>query len=146
MKFKSHLQKAALLFVPSLCNAAPLTIQAVNSLPLARSSQTLEISAKDLAPLVAKKLDLIHITDSSGKELICQAIDSDGDEMHEEDNLIFQSDFEPNETRTFTATVGAKQIFKREQFKAFGRFVRERFDDFAWENDRIAHRTYGKAL
>jgi hypothetical protein len=24
--------------------------------------------------------------------------------------------------------------------------VRERFDDFAWENDRIAHRTYGKAL
>ena len=24
--------------------------------------------------------------------------------------------------------------------------MRERFDDFAWENDRIAHRTYGKAL
>ena len=24
--------------------------------------------------------------------------------------------------------------------------MRERFDDFAWENDRIAHRVYGKAL
>jgi hypothetical protein len=24
--------------------------------------------------------------------------------------------------------------------------VRERFDDFAWENDLVAHRTYGKAL
>jgi hypothetical protein len=43
-------------------------------------------------------------------------------------------------------TTGAKQVYTKEQFKAFGRFVRERFDDFAWENDRIAHRTYGKAL
>ena len=24
--------------------------------------------------------------------------------------------------------------------------MRERFDDFAWDNDRVAHRTYGKAL
>jgi hypothetical protein len=30
--------------------------------------------------------------------------------------------------------------------KAFARFVPERLDDFAWENDRIAHRTYGPAL
>ena len=50
------------------------------------------------------------------------------------------------ETKTFTVVVGAKQEFSKEQFRAFGRFVRERFDDFAWENDRVAHRTYGKAL
>jgi len=42
--------------------------------------------------------------------------------------------------------VGPKQVFAKDQYKAFGRFVRERFDDFAWENDLIAHRTYGKAL
>lgn len=30
--------------------------------------------------------------------------------------------------------------------KTFCRFVPERKDDFAWENDRIAHRVYGKAL
>lgn len=30
--------------------------------------------------------------------------------------------------------------------KAFARYVPERFDDFAWENDRIAFRMYGKAL
>lgn len=28
----------------------------------------------------------------------------------------------------------------------YGRFVPERFDDFAWENNRIAFRAYGKAL
>lgn len=30
--------------------------------------------------------------------------------------------------------------------KTFARFVPERMDDFAWENDRIAFRTYGPAL
>lgn len=30
--------------------------------------------------------------------------------------------------------------------KTYGRYVPERFDDFAWENDRIAFRIYGAAL
>jgi hypothetical protein len=30
--------------------------------------------------------------------------------------------------------------------KVFARFVPERLDDFAWENDKLAHRTYGPAL
>lgn len=30
--------------------------------------------------------------------------------------------------------------------KTFARYVPERYDDFAWENDRIAFRMYGKAL
>ncbi|MRG47375.1 DUF4861 domain-containing protein [Chitinophaga sp. SYP-B3965] len=30
--------------------------------------------------------------------------------------------------------------------KTFGRYVPERKDDFAWENDRVAFRMYGKAL
>ena len=30
--------------------------------------------------------------------------------------------------------------------KTYARFVPERFDDFAWENDKVAFRMYGKAL
>jgi hypothetical protein len=30
--------------------------------------------------------------------------------------------------------------------KTYGRYVPERFDDFAWENDRVAFRIYGAAL
>jgi pectinesterase len=30
--------------------------------------------------------------------------------------------------------------------KVFARYVPERLDDFAWENDKIGHRTYGPAL
>lgn len=32
------------------------------------------------------------------------------------------------------------------QTKTYGRYVPERFEDFAWENDKIAFRAYGKAL
>jgi hypothetical protein len=60
--------------------------------------------------------------------------------------LIFQADFAAGESKTFTSKPGAKREYKKDDFRAYGRFVRERFDDFAWENDRIAHRTYGKAL
>ncbi len=146
MKSRTLSRTAALIAFPSFCAAAPITITAVNSLPVARSSQTLEIKAADLASLAAKDLNFIHVADSAGKEILCQAVDNDGDELRKFDALIFQSDFAPNETKTFTATVGPKQVYSKEQYKAFGRFVRERFDDFAWENDRIAHRTYGKAL
>ncbi|SMC87126.1 DUF4861 family protein [Pedobacter nyackensis] len=30
--------------------------------------------------------------------------------------------------------------------KTYGRYVPERYDDFAWENDKVAFRMYGKAL
>jgi len=133
--------------LPVFCSAsAELSVKAVNKLPIARSSQTIELQAKDLASLDEKDLAKIHVRDSSGKELLCQAVDTDFDDYHKPDILIFQADFAPNESKTFTVTAGKKQEYSRDDFRAYGRFVRERFDDFAWENDLIAHRTYGKAL
>src|SRR5471032_2957946 len=131
--------------LPALCHAA-LTVTAVNSLPFARASQTIELSAQQLAPLGEADLTKIHVQDADGKELLCQAVDTDFDDYHKPDMVIFQSDFAAGETKTFTVTDGAKQEHTPDQFKAYGRFVRERFDDFAWENDRIAHRTYGTGL
>ena len=123
-----------------------LTVSAVNKLDLPRRSQTIEISARDLAPLSEKDLTKIHVQDSSGKELLTQAVDTDYDDFHKPDIVIFQADFAPHEAKRFTVSVGAKHEYAKTDFKAYGRFVRERFDDFAWENDLIAHRTYGKAL
>lgn len=130
---------------PAICPAAgQLAVEAVNKLPLARPSQTIELSAKDLSPLGEKSLNKIHVKDAAGKEVLCQAVDLDGD--HVPDMVIFQADFAPGETKRFTITAGKKQIYAKDDFRAYGRFVRERFEDFAWENDRIAHRMYGKAL
>jgi hypothetical protein len=124
--------------------AGPVMVKAVNKLSLSRSSQTIELSAQDLAPLGEKDLTKVHIKDAAGKDLLCQAVDTDGD--YTPDLVIFQADFAAGESKTFTASVGNKWVYSKDQFKAYGRFARERFDDFAWENDRIAHRTYGKAL
>jgi len=137
---------ASIVGAPALSHGADLTVTAVNKLNPARASQTLELTAKQLEPMGAKELNTVHVKDSAGKELIVQAVDTDFDAYRKADIVIFQADFAPNETKTFTVTTGGKQVFKREQYKAFGRFNRERFDDFVWENDRIAHRTYGAAL
>jgi hypothetical protein len=137
-----------LTVLPRLCPAAEgqLTVTAVNKLQFARLHQTIELSANQLAPLGEKDLNKIHVKDDTGKEVLCQAVDTDFDAYHTPDIVIFQADFGPRETKTFTVSTGAKQVYTKDQFKAYGRFVRERFDDFAWENDRIAHRMYGKAL
>ena len=145
---KTPLSLLALIFAfPAFCFATgQLNIKAVNKLQLARPAQTIELTAKDLAPIGEPDLEKIHVTDASGKELICQAVDTDFDEFHKPDIVIFQADFAPGESKTFVVSAGKKHIYTRDDFKAYGRFVRERFDDFTWENDLIAHRTYGKAL
>src|SRR6201988_1356068 len=134
------------LVTASTSQQTQLTVTAVNKLNIVRQSETIELTAQALAPLGEKDLMKLHERHSSGKEVLSQAVDTDYDDYHKPDVLIFQADFQPNETKTFTVVAGAKREYSREDFRAYGRFVRERFDDFAWENDLIAHRTYGKAL
>ncbi len=135
---------AALLV--SFSASADVTVKATNKLPFDRPSQTIEITGKDLAGLDVKDLSFVHVKDESGKEVLAQSVDTDFDERRRPDIVIFQADFKPNETKTFTVSAGRKQVFTADDFKAYGRFNRERFDDYHWENDRIAHRTYGAGL
>jgi len=132
--------------VSVVAQTSTLTVTAVNKLKITRQSETIEVKAEALAPLGEKDLMKIQVRDGAGKEVLAQAVDTDYDDFHKADTLIFQADFGPNETRTFTLSAGARREYSKEDFRAYGRFVRERFDDFAWENDRIANRTYGKAL
>jgi unsaturated rhamnogalacturonyl hydrolase len=63
------------------------------------------------------------------------------------DKLLFQVDLAPHETRTYyILDASALAAVPPPIVKTFARFVPERYDDFAWESDRIAHRTYGLAL
>ncbi|HEY5345395.1 MAG TPA: glycoside hydrolase family 88 protein [Verrucomicrobiae bacterium] len=63
------------------------------------------------------------------------------------DKLLFQVDLAPNETRTFYVLPNEMlPAVPPPIVKTMARYVPERFDDFAWESDRIAHRIYGQAL
>ena len=122
------------------------TVMVKNPIDLARSSETVVLDAAELRRILGvKDVRRVHVRDArSSQDLLVQAVDLNDDGT--QDQLLFQTDIGPSETRKFVLTVGEIQIAAREQFKAYGRFVRERRDDFAWENDRIAHRMYGAAL
>ncbi|MDR1525440.1 MAG: DUF4861 domain-containing protein [Tannerella sp.] len=57
--------------------------------------------------------------------------------------LIFQTEIKAKETLSYTIKTGSPQAFPP---KTYGRFITERKDDFAWENDCVAFRIYGPAL
>jgi len=109
-----------------------------NDLPFARTAETVEIPSSQLTAL--GDLNAIHVFDGD-RELVAQTLDIDSKR-----SLIFQTDVPANGQRTFTLKDGAPRKVRKEDFHVYGRFVRERFDDFAWENDRVAHRMYGAAL
>ena len=115
-----------------------------NELSIARASETVEIKAPALAPF-GRDLTRIHVFDhDSGKEILDQILDLDADGAAE--SLIFQTDIPARSSRMFDLRLGERVVYKKDDFRVYGRFVRERFDDFAWENDRVAHRMYGAAL
>ena len=137
----------ALATDPTLPAAAPgAAVTVRNTLDLVRPSETIVLTGAAIrAAMPVEDLRTVHVTDdASGKDVVAQPIDLNDDGVFDE--VIFQADLGPRAVRTFTVSVGPRQIHTTDQFKAYGRFVRERRDDFAWENDRVAHRMYGKAL
>ena len=124
--------------------AAELHVTVRNDLPIARPSETVEIAASALAPL-GSDLTRIHVFDhDTGREVLAQTLDLDGNGTAE--SLIFQTDMKAQGVRSFDLRIGEHVTYRKEDFHVYGRFVRERYDDFAWENDRVAHRMYGAAL
>jgi hypothetical protein len=118
------------------------TVTAKNDLDIARPFETIEVPWSDVAKALPDiAADSITVTDSAGKEIPSQAVDSNAD--GKPDLLIFQSDFGPSESKTFTIDNKSHGQYDP---KVFCRFVPERLDDFAWESDKIAYRTYGPAL
>ena len=58
-------------------------------------------------------------------------------------NLLVQVNVKAKSIVKLSIQKGKPQVFA---VKTYARYVPERMDDFAWENDKIAFRTYGKAL
>lgn len=130
-----------------------LTITVSHDLEIARPSEMISIPWTDVnTALPGALIQRIAVKDASGRVLAHQvtnvapqAKDPEGKGVAYGE-LLFQYDFAAGEkSATFTVeridTVAP--VFTT---KTFARHVPERLDDFAWENDKIAHRTYGPAL
>ncbi len=112
-----------------------------NSLDFDRSAETIELSASDLTALIGDiALNEIVITDNKGNEVVSQVI-YEGNKKPS--GIIFQPAVKAGTKSVFYVDKGNPQVYEP---RAYGRFVPERMDDYAWENDRIAFRIYGTAL
>ncbi len=116
-----------------------------NDSALARRAEVVTVSLAslggDLKPADAAR---VWVKDGGGRDLVVQPIDLNGD--YDDDTLAFPVDIAASASADFTVTLGERRRYKKEDFQVYGRFNRERFDDFAWENDKVAFRMYGQAL
>jgi hypothetical protein len=114
-----------------------------NDLPLQRNSETVAISRSELGTIPPELFSRLAVRDVlTGRILPVQWIDADQDGVP--DDLIFQPELEPYETREYQLEPFPESgMLDEMDIMTFSRFVPERTDDYAWENDRVAFRTYG---
>jgi unsaturated rhamnogalacturonyl hydrolase len=124
---------------------AAVSIAVTNPLVVPRARETIAVPLAEVLK-IAPGFDVkkAQVVDATGKEILSQLVDMDGDESPDE--IVFQTDLGGRESKIFKLRVGQRQVAARDEYKVFGRFVRERHDDFAWENDLVAHRMYGPDL
>lgn len=146
LRFPVGLLALGLLAPTAAAADEPCRLAVRSDMDAARPGETVELGAAVLTPCFkAADLAKVHVFEEpGGRELLVQAVDSDGD--WDPDQLVFQADFGPRQRREFRLSLGERRKPGREEYRVYGRFVRERFDDFAWENDRVAFRMYGTAL
>ncbi len=135
----------------SPCVSSPIILKVVNPASLLRNRETVSFNRRYIFDngnyasangLLAKKL---VVMDGVSSRILDSQVYSESNSVP--DKLLFQVDLAPGETRTFyILDASALPAVPPPALTTFARFVPERLDDFAWENDRIAFRMYGPAL
>ncbi len=144
---------AALASVSVLAAAEQMRVTVTHDLAIARPSETIVVPWSQVnAALPGALLQRIAVKDSTGRVLpyqvtnvAPQAKDPKGVGIAYGE-LIFQHDFAAGEQIATFTVEKIDTVAPVFPIKTFGRYVPERLDDFAWENDKIGHRTYGPAL
>ncbi|HUT53722.1 MAG TPA: DUF4861 domain-containing protein [bacterium] len=126
-------------------NAEELTVEVSNPLAAARSGEIIALDWNELSGGVSGLTkENARVVDPAGKAALSQAIDNDGDGGVDE--LLFMTDLLGGEAKSFKIAADSSLNIPESASRVYARFVPERADDFAWENDVIAYRAYGPAL
>ncbi|MBL4559348.1 MAG: DUF4861 family protein [Labilibaculum sp.] len=133
----------AILYVFSIASfgAKSVKVKVINTSSLPRVNEIIEVDwevVKDKLGL--GKNESIVVEDKNGKQLPYQVIYA-GQKVPQ--SVIFPVSVEADGRNTYKIKKGLPETL---QPLVHGRYVPERLDDFAWENDRIAFRMYGPAL
>lgn len=116
-------------------------ITVTNSLTVEREFETVELTKKALGLPNSAKLEEFAVKEkNSDLFLESQAVDNDGDGTM--DVLLFQPKISASSQKDFEI-VPAANTSATKNINCYSRFVPERTDDYAWENNKVAFRTYG---
>ena len=118
-----------------------VTVKVENGLSIPRENETVEVAWDSLQSRInGLTADNVVVINSQGDQIPSQVIYA-GDTIPQ--TLIFQTTVGADSTCQVTVTTGVRNAYKT---RVFGRFVPERLDDYAWENNCAAFRLYGPAL
>ncbi|MFC6999154.1 DUF4861 domain-containing protein [Rufibacter roseus] len=116
-----------------------------NRLDIDRPVETISVPVKEVKALVKKfgAANIVIKDTETGDILLSQPVDLDLDGVIDE--ILFQTDIQAKAEKKFLVQgrTNANDSQPESKVKAYSRFVPERTDDYAWENDRVAFRTYG---
>ncbi len=143
----------AAVLSPALAAAERLNVTVTHDLALARPSETITVPWTEVnRALPGALLQKLSVKDAAGRSLAYQVTNVAPLAKDPEKKgiaygeLIFQYTFAAGEKAATFTVEKTEEVAPVFPVKAFARPVPERLDDFAWENDKIGHRTYGPAL
>ncbi len=131
-----------LLFCTSLFAQTSHSVIVKNSTDIERKDVVVEILLQQIfkTESVRHTTDNFIVTDKKGIEYVYQIVANKDSTAF---SVLVQVSLGKQKSLQLFFREGKHKVFIP---KTYCKFVPERFDDFAWENDKIAFRTYGPAL
>jgi pectinesterase len=151
---RTYLLPIVALLAGGAAQAAELArITVTNDLDQARPSETIAIPWSEInRALPGALIQKIAVKDSKGNLLPYQVSNVKPQAKDPQGigaaygELYFQHSFAAGEKQASFTVEKTETVTPPFPTKTFARYVPERLDDFGWENDHVAHRTYGPAL
>lgn len=142
MKYFKRIYLSFLLLPMMLLSQTKATVTVQNNSELTRNEAVIAIKWETVLAQFPQ-IDTVNfvVVNSVTKKQIPFQLEHKG--LKTVQNLLLQVNVKAKTNLVLYIQKGKPEAFPT---KTFSRFVPERFDDFAWENDKIAFRAYGKAL
>ena len=103
-----------------------LSVIVKNNLDIDRAFETVEVDIADI-DLNGNSLEVINT--KTNEVLISQIVDK---------VILFQPEISANSEASFKISLVEKKAIDSSLIRCYSRFVPERTDDYAWENNRVA--------
>lgn len=135
--------KKPIMWVAALLTASctpALKVEVANTTPTERDDETVEIAWSEVAALKGVTPDNIVVLNDDNEQIPSQVLFRGGTEPQAAD---LPDRRRPDGKQAVQTGHRPARELPRE---AFGRTVPERYDDYAWENNKVAYRLYGPAL